>query len=69
MYSQTASGPDGRSTIDALDRRIIAATQAGLPLTSRPYHALARQLGLAPAEVLIRVRRMLDAGVIRRIQP
>jgi DNA-binding Lrp family transcriptional regulator len=55
------------SAIDALDRRIIAATQAGLPLTERPYAAVAAQVGLSPAEVMARVQRLLSAGVIRRI--
>ncbi len=54
-------------TVDDIDRRIVRATQAGLPLVSRPYHALAEQLGLSPDEVLSRVQRMLDSGVIRRI--
>lgn len=36
---------------DELDRRLIVATQAGLPLVPRPYHALAEQLGIAPDEV------------------
>jgi len=53
--------------IDATDRRIIAATQAGLPLVARPYHAVAEQLGLEPAEVMARLRRMLASGMIRRI--
>lgn len=52
---------------DATDRRIIQATQAGLPLTPRPYHALAEQLGLDAADVMQRMQRMLDAGIIRRI--
>ena len=54
-------------TIDATDRRLVAATQAGLPLVERPYHALADELGLPPEEVMRRLRRMLAAGVIRRI--
>jgi DNA-binding Lrp family transcriptional regulator len=53
--------------IDATDRRLIAATQGGLPLVERPYHALADELGLAPEEVMRRLRRMLASGVIRRI--
>lgn len=53
--------------IDATDRKIILATQAGLPLVARPYHAVAEHLGLTPEDVLERVQRMLDAGVIRRI--
>ena len=52
---------------DSTDRRIIQATQAGLPLTPRPYHALAEQLGLDAADVMQRMQRMLDAGIIRRI--
>jgi len=55
------------SIIDETDRRIIAASQAGLPLVPRPYHALADQLGLAPEEVMARMRRMLETGVIRRL--
>lgn len=53
--------------IDAIDRRIIGATQAGLPRCPRPYHAVAEQLGLEAGEVMRRLRRMLAAGIIRRI--
>lgn len=52
---------------DADDRRLIMATQGGLPLVPRPYHALAEQLGLAAEDVMARLTRLLDAGVIRRI--
>lgn len=53
--------------LDPIDRRIIQATQAGLPLTPRPYHTLAEQLGLSPEEVMARLENMLTRGVIRRI--
>lgn len=53
--------------IDAVDRALIVATQQGLPLVARPYHAIADRLGLDGDEVMARMRRMLDAGVIRRI--
>ncbi len=56
-----------RPALDAVDRRLIVATQGGLPIVSRPYDALARELGIAADEVLARLRRMLDSGVIRRI--
>lgn len=52
---------------DDTDRRLIRATQAGLPLVPRPYHALAEQLGLSPDEVMRRISNMLETGVIRRI--
>ena len=58
---------DAVESVDATDRRIIAATQAGLPLVARPYHAVAEQLGLEPAEVMTRLRRMLASGMVRRI--
>lgn len=53
--------------LDAIDRQLIAATQAGLPLTREPYLALAAQLGLNEADVLARLRGLLDRGAIRRI--
>ncbi len=55
------------NVIDDLDRRIIQATQEGLPLAPRPYHQVAEQLGVAPREVMARMARMLESGVIRRI--
>ena len=53
--------------IDAIDREIVRATQAGLPLAPRPYHAVADRLGLHADDVMARMRRMLAAGIIRRI--
>ena len=53
--------------LDDTDRRLIQATQAGLPLCARPYHAIAKQLGVDAADVMQRMQRMLDMGMIRRI--
>ncbi len=61
-HSQTAT-----PAVDALDRRIIALTQDGLPLVERPYHALAADLGVPVEELMERIRRMRSRGVIRRI--
>ena len=55
------------SPIDAIDRQIIEATQEGLPLVPQPYHEVAASLGLEPAEVMRRFKRMLKEGIIRRI--
>ena len=54
-------------TLDATDRRLIEATQAGLPLVPAPYAAIADGLGLDEAEVVTRLQTMQDSGVIRRI--
>jgi DNA-binding Lrp family transcriptional regulator len=53
--------------IDATDRRLVAATQAGLPLCLRPYQAVAERLGITADEVMRRLGRMLELGIIRRI--
>ncbi|MCM2289773.1 MAG: Lrp/AsnC family transcriptional regulator [Sulfuritalea sp.] len=53
--------------LDALDRRLIVATQGGLPRVPRPYDAIGGELGIGGDEVIVRLRRMLDTGVIRRI--
>lgn len=53
--------------IDELDRRLIVATQAGLPLVPQPYAVLGDELGITAAEVMQRLRRMLADGAIRRI--
>jgi DNA-binding Lrp family transcriptional regulator len=53
--------------LDATDRKIIQATQAGLPLTPEPYQAIAEQLGLTDYDVMRRLSAMQDRGVIRRI--
>lgn len=53
--------------IDEIDRALIVATQAGLPLVARPYHALAESLGLDAELVMARLRRMQERGVIRRV--
>jgi DNA-binding Lrp family transcriptional regulator len=52
---------------DATDRRIIIATQSGLPLVAEPFAALAKQLDISVDEVLQRVTAMQARGIIRRI--
>ena len=53
--------------IDDLDRRIIKATQAGLPICAQPYAAVAEDIGLSAGDVMQRMQRMLEARIIRRI--
>ena len=53
--------------LDAIDRRLIAATQQGLPLVYEPYRDLAGRIGLDEAEIIARLKRLLDDGAIRRI--
>ena len=53
--------------IDATDRRLVAATQGGLPLCPRPYAVVAEDLGLEATEVMDRLRRLQGLGIVRRI--
>ncbi|MCG6903229.1 MAG: AsnC family transcriptional regulator [Rhodobacter sp.] len=53
--------------LDAIDRRLIEATQSGLPLVSAPFATLAETLGLTEKAVLERMARLKSSGVIRRI--
>ena len=52
---------------DSTTRRLVAATQSGLPLCVRPYGELARQLDMSEAAVLAHFSRMIDDGSVRRI--
>lgn len=52
---------------DATDRRLLAATASGLPLTPAPFAEIAGWLGLSEDEVIARLRGLQEAGIIRRI--
>jgi DNA-binding Lrp family transcriptional regulator/REP element-mobilizing transposase RayT len=53
--------------LDETDRKIIAATQTGLPLTPQPYQTIAEQLCLTADDVMMRLSAMQNSGIIRRI--
>lgn len=53
--------------LDDTDRRLVLATQEGLPLERRPYDVLGDRLGISGGEVRERLARLLDGGQIRRI--
>ena len=53
--------------LSEFDQRLIAATQAGLPMVPRPYEAVASQLVVSAAVVRERLQGMLAEGLVRRI--
>lgn len=65
--SISTSRSDNGYVLCELDRKLILATQAGLPLVPDPWGALGQELGLSADEVLARFQRMQNAGVIRRV--
>jgi DNA-binding Lrp family transcriptional regulator len=63
-----ASAPHAPSgDASAQERRLAGAVAAGLPLVPAPYASVAAQLGMAEAEVIALLRKMLEDGRIRRI--
>lgn len=61
-----ASHPGGEPP-DPEDRRLISALQGDIPLTERPYAAIAESLGWQSEEVLERLSRLRERGWMRRV--
>ena len=55
--------------MDATDRHLINRLQDGFPVVERPYAAVATELGLAEADVIARVGRLLANGTLSRFGP
>jgi len=52
---------------DGADRTILQVMQGGLPLVSKPYMQVGALAGMPEREVLGRLERLLDGGVIKRL--
>jgi DNA-binding Lrp family transcriptional regulator len=53
--------------MDDKDRSILNTIQRDFPLEAEPFRAVGERVGLPAQEVLERVRRLKEDGVIRRI--
>ncbi len=53
--------------IEPIDLELIAAVQSGLPIASRPYELIAKQLGLDEIEVIERLGKLKQQGLIKRL--
>jgi len=56
-----------KKSLDRQDRLILNQIQRNFPLTHRPFLALARRMGMKEKEILGRVQRLKNLGIIRRI--
>lgn len=54
--------------MDRCDREILAALEEGLPLVPEPFGEIGRRLGITGEEVLERLGKLQDSGVIRRFR-
>ncbi len=55
-----------RQSLSELDLSLLAAIEPGLPLTTRPYAALAEELGIDEEAVLDRLAALQEDGTISR---
>ena len=53
--------------MDDIDKKIINILQKEFPLTERPFLAVAKKCGLSEEEVISRVQKLKEEGIIRRI--
>ncbi len=62
----TATLPD-EIQMDATDRAILNRIQSNFPIDARPYRIIAADLGLTEEELIHRLGRLKNAGIVRRI--
>ena len=54
--------------LDAMDRQILMILQRGIAIESRPYQAMAEEIGgVSEDEVIARIARMKENNIIRRM--
>ena len=54
------------TVLDEIERRLVMALQEGLPLFIRPFSVLASRVGCDESEVIERISRWCEEGVIKR---
>jgi DNA-binding Lrp family transcriptional regulator len=55
--------------LDSLDQTLLARLQNGFPLTSEPFTDIGKILALSADEVIQRIQRLKDNGLVRQISP
>ena len=55
--------------LDVAYRKIINELQKGFPIVDSPFDAVGQALGLSAGEVIARLQRLLDEGVLSRFGP
>ncbi len=59
----------GHSFPDRTDLSILDALQDDFPLVPRPFQEIAQRTGISEHDLLVRLKRLTDAGVLRGISP
>lgn len=55
------------TVLSDFDWRLIAITEQGMPLVSEPYRTLALQLSISQDELLVRLERLREGGILLRV--
>ncbi|HEY0738331.1 MAG TPA: chlorite dismutase family protein [Herpetosiphonaceae bacterium] len=55
--------------MDAIDKQLVTTLQWKFPVVSRPWQTLAEEVGTTEADVLQRIARLREIGVVRQISP
>jgi siroheme decarboxylase len=53
--------------MDTTDKNILNEIQSGFPVVSRPFLEIGNRFGLSEDEVIGRIKRLKEDGIIRRI--
>ena len=53
--------------MDRIDRQILNLIQGSFPVVEQPYRAIAKHVGVSEEEVINRIRKLKEEGIIRRI--
>jgi DNA-binding Lrp family transcriptional regulator len=59
----------GYLKMEEIDRHIINNLQGGFPICEHPYAQVAKQLGITENELLQRLTKLLDDGILSRFGP
>jgi DNA-binding Lrp family transcriptional regulator len=52
--------------MDEIDLTLLSELKQGIPLTPEPFSKIANKIGVKPKEVIIRLTKLKENGVIRR---
>lgn len=53
--------------MDAINHRLLEIIQDGFPISPEPYKDMAMSLGVSEEEIIDRIRKLQDQGIIRRL--
>jgi len=55
--------------MDEIDSRLVTRLQRGFPVSERPYLDVAAEFGLTEDELIARLEKLLDEGILTRFGP